>query len=55
MDTQQSGGAAAFIDALRTMKQCSEVKKITFYVVRAVRWHFILLCYNKERYTKNVH
>ena len=41
MDTQQSGGAAAFIDVLRTMKQCSEVKQKTFYVVRVVRWHFI--------------
>ena len=28
MDTQQSGGAAAFIDVLRTMKQYSDVKKL---------------------------
>ena len=37
MDTQQSAGPAAFIDVLRMMKQCSQ--KITFYVVRAGRWH----------------
>ena len=35
-----SAGAAAFIDVSRTMKQCSQ--KITFYVVRAGRWH---MCY----------
>ena len=37
MDTQQSASPAAFIDVLRMMKQCSQ--KITFYVVRAGRWH----------------
>ena len=35
MDTQQSGGAAAFIDVLRTMKQCSEVKN---NVLRGARY-----------------
>ena len=30
------------MDVSHTMKQCSEVKKITFYVVRAGRWHIYI-------------